>query len=129
MGITRGEIKILRALHRTQSLCFTDLKVETGLSKPVLSENLKRLEKKGFLIKQSIGKFRKYQLTTKGKIWINKHLFFEKFFEALDADKLRPNSLFIIETDEKGAFHKLYFTKDKGILNYLRKNVQENGQK
>jgi len=129
MEMTQGEIKILEALFKTESLCFGDLRDKTRLSKPVLSENLKRLERKGLLIKRIEGKFSKYRLTKRGKLWINKHLFFKKLFESLDADKLIPHSLYIIETDEKGAFHKLYFTKDKGILNYLRKNVQENGQK
>jgi len=123
MEMTQGEIKILEALFKTESLCFGDLRDKTKLSKPVLSENLKRLERKGLLIKRIEGKFRKYRLTKRGKLWINKHLFFKKFFESLNADKLRPNSFYIIETDEKGAFRKLYFTKDRRILDFFGKDI------
>ncbi|RLG98295.1 hypothetical protein DRO19_04605 [Candidatus Bathyarchaeota archaeon] len=53
-----GEIKIVEALLRhPDGLSFTELKHETGLSPPALSEYLKKLQQQVFIIKLPNGKY------------------------------------------------------------------------
>jgi DNA-binding MarR family transcriptional regulator len=112
---TDGEIKILEALsHLSETskfLTFTELRNQTRLSKPVLSENLKRLQSKGLVEMVRDGRYKKYRQTEKGKVWINRQAFFRALYESLSSESLAPNSLIIIQTDSEGSFRKIFFLR------------------
>jgi len=98
-----GEVKILKVLKEGSKMkSYTNLKDETKLSDPVLSDYLKRLQKKKF-VKRDIDT-RKYCLTVKGKRKLEFQILAEELYHILlECGETKPVKY---ENKTKRAFPK-----------------------
>jgi len=115
-----GEMKIYKALmDHEQGLTFTELKKETKLSAPVLSEYLKNLQLEGSVNKNVA--VRKYQLTRaylpKTKLYgIEKALRFLVFFAPAFAVKIKQVKNEAKRMELVKHFLKMYFMSGSSIV-------------